>query len=352
MVPTTRSGQGRFEGSSSTMQLDDVLSERVTLEEAELRNTVDHVDSLPDFDAAVVRRQILSTVPMVPSWRNTALRLVAMAAIAAVGLALMAVGHPLAYVAGVVLLSAVLAGTIAVQHECSHRGLFRRRWANDALGTVAGVLTLLPYAGYHIFHLQHHVHTHDEQDSEVHMVLRSVPAWVGYLLGATHGMRLLAVKWWAVAMRSRSRYTVRLAVVTAVLTVASVVALVWWAVVAPMAFVAWWLVPTLLSSTFMGVSYLADHYGCAFAPDLVTRTGRSVRSNPVMQFLTWNINFHAVHHLAPGVPTQHRPAAHAMFEPYLENYERSYWSFHKSVLSDIRHHRYVPDPPWVIDLRD
>ena len=134
--------------------------------------------------------------------------------------------------------------------------------------------------------------------------------------------------------------------------VASVGFLVWWAVVAPMAFVLWWLVPTLLSSTFMGVSYLADHYGCAFAPDLVTRTGRSVRSNAVMQFLTWNINFHAVHHLAPGVPTQHRPAAHAMFEPYLENYERSYWSFHKHVLADIRHHRYVPDPPWIIDLRD
>lgn len=339
-------------GSAGHMELADVVCDRVSLEEAELLNTVDTDASLPGFDAGVVRRQILSSVPNVPSWRNTAIRLLGMTALAIVGAALMAVGHALAYVPGVVIFSAVLAGMIAIQHECSHRGLFRRRWVNDAVGSAAGFLSFLPYAGYHIFHLQHHVHVHDEKDSEVHVVLRSVPAWMGYILGSTHGLRVVSIKWWAVAMRSRSRYTVRLAMVTAVLTVLSVVALVWFAVVAPMVFVLWWVVPTLISSSIMGVSYLADHYGCAYAPDLVTRTGRSVRSNAVIQYLTWNINFHAVHHLAPGVPTQHRPAAHALFEPYLEHYERSYWSFHRSVLSDIRHRRFVADPPWVIDLRD
>jgi len=43
-----------------------------------------------------------------------------------------------------------------IQHDCSHRSLFRSPLANDALGCVIGVLTLTPFYYWRRLHLMHH----------------------------------------------------------------------------------------------------------------------------------------------------------------------------------------------------
>lgn len=42
------------------------------------------------------------------------------------------------------------------QHDCGHGSFFQRRWANELLGWVLGVLTLTPYVAWRAEHATHH----------------------------------------------------------------------------------------------------------------------------------------------------------------------------------------------------
>lgn len=43
-----------------------------------------------------------------------------------------------------------------IQHDCGHGSFFKKRWANDMLGRVIGVLTITPYADWQRAHAKHH----------------------------------------------------------------------------------------------------------------------------------------------------------------------------------------------------
>ncbi len=56
-------------------------------------------------------------------------------------------------------------------HEGSHHLLSRRRWLNDLLGNMAGVLLATPLSAYRTLHLKHHQTTN--QDDDPNRILRS-----------------------------------------------------------------------------------------------------------------------------------------------------------------------------------
>lgn len=49
-----------------------------------------------------------------------------------------------------------LVRVFMIQHDCGHGAFFRRRWANDWLGRVIGVVTLTPYDHWRHSHAMHH----------------------------------------------------------------------------------------------------------------------------------------------------------------------------------------------------
>jgi acyl-lipid omega-6 desaturase (Delta-12 desaturase) len=49
-----------------------------------------------------------------------------------------------------------LVRLFALQHDCGHGSLFKRRWLNDAVGRVIGVVTLTPYDYWRRAHASHH----------------------------------------------------------------------------------------------------------------------------------------------------------------------------------------------------
>ncbi|MDR3518037.1 MAG: fatty acid desaturase [Azospirillaceae bacterium] len=73
--------------------------------------------------------------------------------------ALMVISLKLSY-ALTLLLALPAAGFVVrifiIQHDCGHGAFFRARWANDALGTICGLLTLTPYAHWRRQHAGHH----------------------------------------------------------------------------------------------------------------------------------------------------------------------------------------------------
>jgi acyl-lipid omega-6 desaturase (Delta-12 desaturase) len=55
-----------------------------------------------------------------------------------------------------VLAAGFLLRLFMIQHDCGHGAFFRSHMANDALGTVIGLLTLMPYAYWRRTHAIHH----------------------------------------------------------------------------------------------------------------------------------------------------------------------------------------------------
>ncbi len=52
--------------------------------------------------------------------------------------------------------AAFLVRLFMIQHDCGHGSFFKKRWANDMLGRVIGVLTLTPYDDWRRSHARHH----------------------------------------------------------------------------------------------------------------------------------------------------------------------------------------------------
>jgi omega-6 fatty acid desaturase (delta-12 desaturase) len=51
----------------------------------------------------------------------------------------------------------LLVRIFIIQHDCGHHSFFRSRLANDALGSLCGILTLTPYHFWKRTHARHHV---------------------------------------------------------------------------------------------------------------------------------------------------------------------------------------------------
>ncbi|MGI9507750.1 MAG: fatty acid desaturase [Geminicoccaceae bacterium] len=46
-----------------------------------------------------------------------------------------------------------------IQHDCGHGSFFKKRWANDMLGRILGVLTVTPYKDWQRAHAKHHANS-------------------------------------------------------------------------------------------------------------------------------------------------------------------------------------------------
>ena len=60
------------------------------------------------------------------------------------------------WLTGQLLLAAALVEWFVLLHECGHRTLFRSRWANGAVGHVAGVFAMIPFPVWKRIHGRHH----------------------------------------------------------------------------------------------------------------------------------------------------------------------------------------------------
>jgi fatty acid desaturase len=77
--------------------------------------------------------------------------------------------------------------------------------------------------------------------------------------------------------------------------------------------VAYWLPLFLVMPAAMVLS-IPEHYGLWGTPDVMRNT-RTVRSNAVVRYFTWNGNYHAEHHLYPSIPFHRLPETHRRLRP-------------------------------------
>lgn len=272
-----------------------------------------------------------------------AAQLAAHLALIAAGAALVAAarGHWLV-VPAMVLLGWFLVGLFATVHECVHYTAFRSRRANDVVGWLAAVPSLLDANFYKHFHYAHHRHCQDAAlDPE-----RSPPA--PRTLGE-YARRLTALNYWKARFAgawkilhgdfqgfdfvpARSRATVRRSVAGMFALAAAV--LVLWVTLDPWGPVLYWIGPVVLAQPILRAILLTEHTGCTEDGNALTNTRTTLVSWPV-RLVHWNMPYHAEHHLYPSIPFHALPAAHRRIAPHLAHLAHGYAPTHRAIVRDL-----------------
>ena len=224
---------------------------------------------------------------------------------------------------GLLLLPALLVyGTLltflfAPLHETIHRTAFRSRWINDWVAAPIGFLLLIPARWFRAFHYAHHRHTRDpERDPEL----------VGQppLSRSDYWYRVSGIPFWKENIRLLLRHAsgrveedyidpakhadiirearVHVAGYAALLVLSLLTsnAAIWW----------YWILPALLTQPLLRWFLLAEHQGCDDGADMLANS-RTTYTTPAINFLAWNMSYHAEHHYLASIPFHALPAMHA-----------------------------------------
>jgi fatty acid desaturase len=260
---------------------------------------------------------------------------------------------PLFVVQGV-LINFLYAG----QHEFSHSTVFRTRRLNEVFGRLIGFIVLAPRDADQIQHFAHHRHTQIwRQDGELYrarFTLRS------YLL------RLVGIEYWWSNISALALYAC--GVVSEPYVVGDdkgrVIAEARWhvlgyAVIAGVS--VWthswaaallWLAPMLTLKIAHQLQNTIEHVGLPHTSELFANT-RSVRTNPVMRWLCWQMQYHTAHHAFPSVPCYNLRALHqALFtEQGIEPPTMTYLGFQAAIIGALAakgEAEYPDDAAWIM----
>jgi len=214
----------------------------------------------------------------------------------------------------------VLAHLYMPLHESTHYTAFRSHWLCDAVAWACGAATTFNATFFRHFHKQHHIATQEVgADPELPGASASLVNYAHKLLGgemlvALRGLVLtgwggcdsvLPIPWVPAAEARALVFSVR-----AQLALYAGVAL------GACANAAWrravlqlWLLPLALGQPPLWAHFISQHTGTALGTADARRNSRVVLASAPYHFLTWNMGYHAVHHMNPRIPFHQLPRA-------------------------------------------
>jgi fatty acid desaturase len=260
--------------------------------------------------------------------------------------ALLAIGgivdHLVVWIVVWALLGPFIVGLASIAHYCTHRSLFRSQRANQNVGTVINLFTLMNYATDQAYHRQHHAATRIEGDTEVLAEGKNPITYAGLILFGTLGF--LAENWWD-SIRSaagrppswvRSKRRIRQIRINLVLNVAAIAALATWIAVDARSAVYYYLLPLASGYVASTLLIIPEHFRCPSVDDLLVNT-RSLYSGPVVEWVIWSENWHTAHHLAPNSPPWKLREATMALGDTIVHRSPGYLSFHAAIIKGFFH---------------
>ncbi|MEM1163011.1 MAG: fatty acid desaturase [Pseudomonadota bacterium] len=195
----------------------------------------------------------------------------------------------------------------AGQHELSHGTPFKTKWMNVALGRLIGFLLFYPRDFDLYQHTAHHKWTQNwSRDGELAREPYTLRSYLLWFLGPTY--------WWSRIARifrlargkviepyiredqfTRVIHEARLHLALyAAIAIVSLATQSWAAVIL-------WLGPMLTTKAVHQLQNTIEHLGLSHDDNILENT-RSTRTNAVMRWLCWNMQYHTAHHAFPSVP--------------------------------------------------
>jgi len=202
-----------------------------------------------------------------------------------------------------VLLNFLYAG----QHELSHWTVFRTAWPNEWVGRLFGFVLFYPRTFDQVQHVAHHRFTQDwARDGELARARYTMTSYLLWMSGATYWYS----RWRRIARfsaglvtepylpRSRHAELIREARVH-LAGYACLAGVSLWA--QSSAAVLLWLGPMLAMKCVHQLQNTIEHLGLPHQDNVLINT-RSTRTNALMRWLGWQMQYHTAHHAFPGVP--------------------------------------------------
>ncbi len=260
------------------------------------------------------------------------------------------------FIAHGVLINFLYAG----QHELSHSTVFKTRWLNEAAGRAIGFLMLYPRDFDQIQHFAHHRHTQDwAKDGELDRPPYTLMSHLLYMAGPTYWSsrmsRILrfargivrepyipADKHALVIREARWMLTGYAAIAAASLALQS-----WAAVI-------FWLAPMFLTKSVHQLQNSMEHLGLTHETNTLENT-RTTRTNALMRWMAWNMQYHTAHHTYPAVPFHALPELHReiVARSGREPHSMTYLGFQRELIRKLAGGRSEADYPqneaWILD---
>jgi acyl-lipid omega-6 desaturase (Delta-12 desaturase) len=221
-----------------------------------------------------------------------------------------------------------------IQHDCGHHSFFESRWANDALGSLCGILTCTPYHFWRRTHARHHVTSgnlnHRGQGDVGTLTVKEYlarsplgrlryrvyrhPLFM-FFLGASY---LFIVQQRFTNGVPRSWRRERMSVYATNLALVAVLGIAWFTIGLPTFLLIELPVMVLAAAAGSWLFFVQHQYEDAYWQKNgtwdFTRSaleGSSYyRLPPVLQWFTGNIGFHHIHHLNCRIPNYNLAACY------------------------------------------
>ena len=215
------------------------------------------------------------------------------------------------------LYGALLIFLFAPLHETIHFTVFATRRTNNLLAAPIGFLLLIPFQNFRVFHYAHHRHTQNPEldpelldnrpliNSRYWLYLTGLPTWWQGLNTIWRHARGTVDESYIEAHHHKTLITearLHLAGYGLLLILSLLLSsdVLWW----------YWILPVLIAQPLLRLFLLAEHGGCDFSDDMLENS-RTTYTVPWLNFLAWNMPYHAEHHYLASVPFHALPALHA-----------------------------------------
>jgi fatty acid desaturase len=226
-------------------------------------------------------------------------------------------------------------------HETIHRTVFKTQWMNVAAARFCAFLIALPPDWFRYFHFAHHRFTQDpEKDPEL---AAPKPETLGQYLATVSGLPV----WWShgktllrnalgrcddAFVPASGRAKVQREAIAMIAAYGLVLALSLASGSTALLFI--WVLPVILGQPFLRLYLMAEHGRCPYVANMLENS-RTTFTNWLVLKLTWNMPYHAEHHVFPAVPFHQLPAFHDLTRPHLRVTEKGYNRFHRKYLAAL-----------------
>tara|TARA_B100000686_G_C16349488_1_gene742084 strand:+ start:161 stop:448 length:288 start_codon:yes stop_codon:yes gene_type:complete len=90
----------------------------------------------------------------------------------------------------------------------------------------------------------------------------------------------------------------------------------------------------IIGQPFLRFFLLAEHGLCDLTADM-TKNSRTIRTNLLVRFFMWEMNYHSEHHSTPGIPFHKLQEYQNKVKNKGKYQELGYFNFHKKYLIQL-----------------
>jgi len=257
-------------------------------------------------------------------------------------------GSWLAIIASHFVFGLFCMSTFAALHESGHGTAFKSRNLNRWVAVIAGIAHLYPSHIFRELHFAHHRYTHiPGKDPEISIgdqpapaILTNPPIYLAFLTGipflllkinlillGTVGTPEIIRKKFTSYIRPKMRRQIAIECFFTTLIYVGFILL------AIYVHAGFWGIFTgqIIGHGLLSMYLVFEHNGLPHEGSILERT-RSIQTNQVVNFLLWNMPYHAEHHAYPAVPFHSLPALHKELKTELRHQGKGLAALHVDTL--------------------